>query len=373
LLVDIATAGQERGPTSPEVLPTSLSSPVAARYVSQFHELTQKVTSAGLMRRRYGFYWTAFSTAALALAAVWTGVVLLDDSWLQLILAAALGVILAQLGFLGHEANHRQIFKSARWNEWTGRVVSGLLVGLSYGWWMNKHSRHHASPNHLGKDPDIESDAVALSADEARRRHGLGRRMLRHQGIWFLPLLALTGLGLHVSSVARVLSRRPLKHRLVEITFLGLRILGYLVLVFLLLPPGIATAFVGVQVAVFGFLLGGAFATNHIAMPIVPRGISVDFLHRQVLMSRDISGGPVVRFLMGGLDTQVEHHLFPGMPRPNLRHAQRLVRDYCSEHDIVYTETSVWSAYAVILRYLRQVGLGKPDPFVCPLVQQYRT
>ncbi|HKN42617.1 MAG TPA: fatty acid desaturase [Propionibacteriaceae bacterium] len=93
------------------------------------------------MRRRYAFYLCAFSAAVVALAGLWTGVVLLGDSWLQLILAAALGLILAQLGFLGHEACHRQIFRSAWWNEWSGRVVSGLLVGISYGSWMKKHSR----------------------------------------------------------------------------------------------------------------------------------------------------------------------------------------------------------------------------------------
>ena len=80
----------------------------------------------------------------------------------------------------------------------------------------------------------------------------------------------------------------------------------------------------------------------------------------------------MVRFLMGGLDTQVEHHLFPGMPRPNLRRAQAIVRSYCREHGIAYTETSIWQAYRTILRYLNQVGLKRSDAFACPLVQQYR-
>ena len=83
-----------------------------------------------------------------------------------------------------------------------------------------------------------------------------------------------------------------------------------------------AAAFLGVQLAVFGFLLGGAFAPNHVAMPIVPADGQFDFIRRQVLMSRNISGGPVVRFFMGGLENQVEHHLFPAMARPNLKRAQ---------------------------------------------------
>jgi len=111
------------------------------------------------------------------------------------------------------------------------RVASGLLVGISHGWWMNKHSRHHASPNQLGKDPDIESRAVAFSSEAADRRRGLGARLARRQGSFFLALLMLEGVSLHASSIGRALGRRPVKHRPVEITFLAVRILRYLGLV----------------------------------------------------------------------------------------------------------------------------------------------
>jgi fatty acid desaturase len=251
-------------------------------------------------------------------------------------------------------------------------VVSGLLVGISYGWWMNKHSRHHASPNQLGKDPDIDSRAVAFSSEAADRRRGLGAWLVRRQGIPLPPAADAGG-----SEPARVVDRPSIgpatgEHRPVEIIFLAVRILGYLGLVFLLLPPGIAAAFVGVPALVFGLLLGGSFAPNHIGMPIMPHDMSVNFLRRQVLMSSDIRGGLLVRFLMGGLDPQVEHHLFPGMPRPNLRRAQAIVQSYCRQHGIAYTETSLWRAYATILRYLNRVGLRQRNAFACPLVQQHR-
>ena len=103
------------------------------RYVSDFTELTRRVQAEGLMGRAYGFYWTCLGAAAVALGSLVAGMLLLGDSWLQLLLAGALGVLMAQLGFLGHEASHRQMFRSARWNDWTGRVLSGLLVGISYG------------------------------------------------------------------------------------------------------------------------------------------------------------------------------------------------------------------------------------------------
>ena len=345
----------------------------AAPHLNGFSEVLRQVQAAGLMRRRYGFYWTSFAAAAVALASVFTGLVLLGDSWLQLLLAAALGMVLAQIGFLGHEASHRQIFRSARWNDWSGRVLSVFFAGLSHGWWMNKHSRHHGNPNKLGKDPDIGGGAVAFTTEAAAERGPFGQWLARRQGVYFLPLLTLEGLSLHVSSIRHLLSRRPVRHRWVELTFLVVRFAAYLAVLFSFLPPGMALAFVGVQVGVFGFLLGGAFAPNHIGMPIVPREVKVDFLRRQVLMSRNITGGPLVRFLMGGLDYQVEHHLFPGMARPNLRHAREIVRAYCAEHRIHYTETTLAQSYVHLLRYLNEVGLSaRSGTFVCPLTQQYR-
>ncbi len=344
-----------------------------AAHLNGFSELLRQAKDAGLMRRTYGYYWTRFAAAAVALGSVFTGVVLLGDSWLQLLLAAVLGLILAQLGFLGHEASHRQIFRSAAWNDWSGRVLSAFFAGISHGWWMNKHSRHHANPNKLDSDPDIRSGAVAFSDEAAAARKGIGARLVRGQGWFFLPLLTLEGLSLHVSSFRHLLARRPVKHRYTELTFMLVRFIGYLAVLFWLLPPGMAFAFVGVQVGVFGFLLGGAFAPNHIAMPLVPREVKVDFLRRQVLMSRNITGGPVVRFLMGGLDLQIEHHLFPGMARPYLRQASELVRRHCAENDIVYTETTLVQSYGQILRYLNDVGLGaRRGTFTCPMVAELR-
>jgi fatty acid desaturase len=107
-------------------------------------------------------------------------------------------------------------------------------------------------------------------------------------------------------------------------------------------------------------------------MPIVAHNEKIDFLRRQVLMSRNIRGGWPTHFALGGLNYQIEHHLFPSMPRPNLRHAQHLVRDFCAGHRVTYTETSLLSAYRIVIRYLNQVGSGAPDLFRCPLAEQYR-
>ncbi len=301
-----------------------------------------------------------------------TGMLLLGDSWLQLLMAGALGVLLTQFAFLGHEASHRQIFDSGRANDHSGRVLATAFVGISYAWWMNKHSRHHANPNKIGKDPDIEVDTISFLEESAVTRRGVLAWITRRQAWLFFPLLLLEGLNLHLRSIQGLLSRSPVEKRWVELGTLALRFAIYLGLVFWLLPFGMGCAFVGVQLAVFGFYMGFSFAPNHMGMPIVPADVKLDFLTKQVRTSRNIAGGWWATVLMGGLNYQIEHHLFPSMPRPHLRAARALVREHCRSHDVPYTETTLAAAYRSVLGYLDRVGLSARDPFNCPMAGQLR-
>ena len=113
-------------------------------------------------------------------------------------------------------------------------------------------------------------------------------------------------------------------------SLLAAHILGYLTAVFLVLTPLQGLVFIAVHQGMWGLYMGLAFAPNHKGMPIIPAGQKLDHLHKQVLTSRNVRGGRIVDYALGGLNYQIEHHLFPKMPRPNLRRAQPLVRAYCS-------------------------------------------
>ena len=342
------------------------------RYTSVYAELSKQVREAGLLERRHGYYWAVITGAVAAFAGVWVAVVLLGNSWWTLVPAAVLAVVSTQFGFLGHDTAHRQVFASHTWNAWTSRVLSGLFAGLSYGWWTGKHNKHHNAPNQEGKDPDIGRGALAFTPEIAAERTGFAAWFQRRQGWAFFPLLTLEGLALHIASVQTLLQTKTIAHRRTELAFIAVRLVGYVAVLFVLLPPGKAAAFIGVQLAVFGVLLGGSFAPNHKGMPLVPASMKVDFLRRQVLMSRNVRGGQVTDFMMGGLNYQIEHHLFPSMPRPNLKLAQPLVREHCRKHGVAYTEASLVGSYGIVVRYLNRVGLAERDPFTCPLVQRYR-
>nr|WP_245859107.1 acyl-CoA desaturase [Luteimicrobium subarcticum] len=338
--------------------------------------MLRTVRDAGLLKRRVGFYATTAGVLAALTVGVVAGMFLLGDSWWQLALAGVLGIVLTQFSFLAHEASHRQVFTSGPANDRAGRWLANGVVGISYSWWMNKHTRHHANPNKVGADPDISFDTISFTEEDAATKSGWRAVIIRRQGWLFFPLLTLEGLNLHVTSIKSLISDRR-EGWVREIVTIAVRLAVYLGLVFWLLPPGIAAAFVGVHLAVFGVYMGASFAPNHKGMLIIPHDSKLDFLSRQVLTSRNIMGGRVVpdrgiTALYGGLNYQVEHHLFPSMPRPHLARAREIVREHCASIGMPYTETTALRSYGMVVRYLNRVGLAARDPFDCPTFRTLR-
>ena len=341
--------------------------------ISEFAALLTTVREAGLLRKRRTFYILTFASVTLLTVAAWFGFALIGDSWFTLIIAAVLGILFTQYAFLAHEAAHRQVFESGKANDLSGRIIADLLVGISYSWWMNKHTRHHGNPNTQGKDPDIEPDFILFQKEDAAKvGNKIGAMFYRRQGFFFFPILLLEGINLHRQAFITVFSKGKVDKRALEIVLLLVRNLSYLAVVFTFLPLGMAFAFVGVQLAVFGLYMGTSFAPNHIGMRILPADSKVDFLRRQVLTSRNVTGGWVMNHFMGGLNYQVEHHLFPSMPRPHLRKANEIVKEYCLARNIEYSENNYLDAQAIVLAYLNKVGLvAGSKSWSCPEAQTF--
>jgi fatty acid desaturase len=336
-----------------------------------YKQVSQVVKETGLLGRTQWFYVLVSVGIAVALGGLITGFILLGDSWFQLLIAAGLGIVLTQIAFLGHEAAHRQILTTGPANFKLARIVIAS-IGMSYSWWDSKHTKHHGNPNQVGKDPDIEVDTISFLEEDAAKAKGLIKLITRKQGWLFFPLLTLEGLNLHFLGLKYLLTTKNVKGRWTELSIIALRFALILVPVFMMLPLGMAFAFMGVQFAVFGVYMGAAFAPNHKGMPIVDPAARLDFFTKQVRTSRNISGGWWTTWLMGGLNYQVEHHLFPSMPRPHLAKAREIVRDYCAANNVPYTETSLGRSYLIVIEYLNRVGLAAgADPFDCPAVAQF--
>jgi fatty acid desaturase len=226
---------------------------------------------------------------------------------------------------------------------------------VSFGWWVDKHNAHHTNPNHEDLDPDISIAALAFTADQASSKHGLIRLIARYQAWLFFPLLLLEAAHLHLASIKAIL-RGSGRANLVEGLLLAAHVAAYVTALVWVLSPLQAVAFVLVHQGLFGLYLGCAFAPNHKGMPTLTEADQLDFLRRQVLTSRNVAGSRLVDFVLGGLNYQIEHHLFPNMPRPNLRRAQPLIRAFCAQHSLPYVEASLFGSYAEALRHLHGVG-----------------
>jgi fatty acid desaturase len=307
----------------------------------------------GLLDRRPGYYRAKIALTIVAFFAGWALFVVIGNSWTALAVAPLLGMLFTQLGFLGHDAGHNQVFGVRRHNRMLGLVVGNALIGLSFGWWVPKHNAHHAHPNELGRDPDI-ADTAALDTPGSELGP-VASWLARWQAPLFFPLMLLRSCGMHVLGINRLLRRRD-RAAAVEAALIVLHAALYLTVVFWVLSPLKAVAFIAIQQAVFSLYLGISFAPNHKGMPIIESATAAGFARRQVVTARNIRGGWFTTFMLGGLNYQIEHHLFPSMPRPNLRIVQGMVRDFCTATDLGYREESFIGSFHQILQHLSDAG-----------------
>jgi fatty acid desaturase len=218
---------------------------------SDYAQLSRMVKKAGLLRRRPVYYSFKIALNLVLLAAGWAVFAVLGRSWWQMLVAVFLAVMFTQTGFIGHDAGHRQISGSKRVDGVIGRIHGYLLIGLSYGWWVAKHNRHHAHPNQIGRDPDIGGRAIAFTPGQIQGRHGMGAWLGRYQAWLFFPMLALEGFHLDVAGMRALLGRSG-KARWGEAGLLAVHIGGYLTAVFAVLSPWQAVVFLVVQQGLFG-------------------------------------------------------------------------------------------------------------------------
>ena len=319
-------------------------------------ELKRKVTAAGLLDRQYGYYaWKIPSVVAMVAASVALLVIFSGVLWIQMLNAVFLALVFTNLGFLGHDSGHRQIFVSAKHNDWVLLTV-GFLTGMTPSWWQDKHNTHHRAPNHIDIDGDIEVSLLAFTHEQALAMKGIGRLTVRYQAFLFYPMLALTSFSLLFGGIAYQMRKGRMRYPIVEPVLVVAGLTAYLGLIFFFLGPWQGALFIAVHRALGGIYMGSVFAPNHKGMPILDKDSEMDFLHKQTLTARNVHGSPLADFWYGGLNYQIEHHLFPNMPRNNLKKAQVIVRAFCREKGLPYHETGVWQSNKEILGFLHEAS-----------------
>ncbi len=327
-------------------------------YTRDYVELKKRVRGAGLLEPRPLFF-TIVSIEPLLMIGLAVAVLVAFDGIVAL-LGSALIMSLAfvRAGFMMHDCGHRQVFKKARHNDLLGLVFGNLVLGSSISSWRTRHNEHHAHTNEIGVDPTLEIPLWAWLEEQIEEERGLVRWLMRHQALTFFPVLSLSGFFQSFAAIRDVFFGERVQDRWLQGTLLILHHVIYFGFLFAVLEWWQAIVFFFVHHLVTGLHLGMTFAPNHKGMPIVDANHQLDFVYVQAATTRNVLPGPLVDYLYGGLNYQIEHHLFPGMPRINLGAARRITKAYLQGRDIPYYETGVIRSYVEILRYMRGVAVG---------------
>lgn len=323
-------------------------------HANEYAELKGLLARQGLFNRQ-PVYYAGKLLQNLGLLVLALGLLMTTHLfWVQMLNAAFLAFVFTQMAFMGHDAAHRQMFQSARRTETVGMLCT-LLTAISYSWWTEKHNQHHRYPNHLDRDPDVRLRVLAFAEGQTRITQGWRRAIVTYQAWLFFPMLLLQGFAIRFHSLTFLLSKRT-KFPVIESLFMGSHFVIYLGIVFPLLGLWQGIAFILTHQMLFGLYMGSVFAPNHKGMLMQQGNGHLDRLREQVLTARNVRAHPVTDFWFGGLNYQIEHHLFPHLARNQLRAAQATVKAFCQARAIPYCETSLFQAYGDTLRYLHHVS-----------------
>jgi fatty acid desaturase len=344
--------------------PGAVAGNQATKPAQDYAELKALVRQAGLLSKQPQYYAVKFIYTLGLLAAGIAILVLFDNLWVRVIDALYLTLVFAQIAFLGHDMGHKQVFSSTRANTLFALLIGNLVIGMSVGWWVEKHNAHHAKPNHIDSDPDLDIPLMAFSREEALQKKGIARSIVKYQAFLFFPFLMLAAIDFQIQSVLYQF-RPKIQYRVGETGLLAAHILLYVGGLVWLMGPFGALAFMALHQATLGIVLGSAFAPNHKGMLIIDDSddsSKLDFLRMQVLTARNVRPSPLVDFWYGGLNYQIEHHLFPSMPRNKLPQARLIIKQFCRSRGIDYYETGVVRSNIEIVQFLHGIGRVLSQP-----------
>jgi fatty acid desaturase len=331
-----------------------LSEPIR-KVQAGYAELKRIVKERGLLEKQPGFL-TGRIIITLVLLAISVALMCVSSSlWLQIPNAVFMAFIFGQRGFIANDVGHRQAFRTPKINDRVGLLFANLLLGMSFGWWVDKHNKHHAHTNMHDHDPDIDIIVLAFTEEDALEKRGIPRFIVKYQAFFFFPMLTFQAYSLRVGSIGWLMQPQ-VKRRVLE---------SFLLIMHGVLLAGLSIGTLGllngliflvIQQALFGLYLASVFAPNHKGMPIIDEDMEIDFMRHQILTSRNVRPTPFRDVWYGGLNYQIEHHLFPTLARNKLREVRDIVKEFCSQHGIEYYETTMAGSYAEILQHLHEVS-----------------
>ena len=266
-----------------------------------------------------------------------------------------LGWFWSQLVFVAHDAGHMGITHSFTVDSMIGMIIAAPIGGLSLGWWKRTHNVHHIVTNAPEHDPDNQhlpffavnhrflGGLFSTYHERFMSYDGLGKILVPYQAFLYYPVLMFGRFNLYVQSwIFLIQGQGPQKgvawwHRWFELAgnLVFWYWFGYLV-VYKSIPSG-CDRFVFVMVShMVTMPLHVQFTLSHFAMSTADLGPTESFPQKMLRTTMDIDCPEWLDFFHGGLQFQAIHHLFPRIPRHNLRRTQKLVLQFCKDVGIPY-------------------------------------
>lgn len=324
----------------------------------KYHKLRTEVRQSGIYRRMYGYYAAYLVLILLGIVAGFYVITLTDTLWVQLLNAIFLATVLVQAGMLGHDLSHGAVFESREKNRLYAKIVWGFLGGLIESMWYTKHTAHHESPNHEGHDPDLDIPFIFSLKQLPNRSRFFKRYVLPYQQYLFFLALPFVYLSWTINSQRfgfRNFSMPIAGEMLLAVLHHGIR----LYFVFTYLPFLTAIVFLAVHFAWGGLYMSLVFAPNHKGEEVIGEDEEETWLN-QITSTRNIYPSVVIFHFFGGLNFQVEHHLFPNIARPMMWKAHTLVKRFCIENKIRYQETTWLGSMREIYDSLKEMSKTAP-------------
>jgi len=259
---------------------------------------------------------------------------------------------------LQHDLGHLSVFQGESfWNHTLHHFVIGVVKGASSSWWNHRHFRHHAKPNIASKDPDIQyvwmfQFGKSLPVSWGKKKLGFMPYQFQHLYWWFFGPPFVLPFYFHVEILVWVFRHKRWVDLLCIVAFIWRFIFTF---------SGVTGgAWAVMKMYFFARLLESHWFVwvtqmNHLPMDI-DGDQKRDWLTLQVKATCDVEGSLFNDWFTGHLNYQVEHHLFPTMPRCNLPHVAGRVRALCEKHNLNLETKSLFGAFADIVVSLRESG-----------------
>jgi fatty acid desaturase/predicted heme/steroid binding protein len=343
-----------------------------------YRELRAKLISMGFFNASPLYYTWKVVSNLLILGLAIACAIMSDSFTVHMIGATLLGLFWQQSGWLAHDFLHHQVFKNRKYGNMMGLIIGDLFQGFSVQWWKSKHNSHHAVPNlHASTpgssdgDPDIDTMPIlawTLRMAEAAKDSKFGRFMIKWQAFIYFPALLFARLAwAHQSWVfvfggygqqsvkLAALDKKHMQNPQLEKVFL---ILHYTWMIWVMshMPLSHAFAFFMWGQMSCGLFLALVFGLGHNGMAVYPADERPDFWKLQVSTTRNVTSNWWVDWFCGGLQYQVDHHLFPSLPRHNLKKVHELVKSFCKDQGVTYHETDMIVGTFEVLGHLDKVS-----------------